>query len=118
MAHESSYSGSETGWDLVVDVDKIGILKDELSKASGKIEELVAEIYADIYSIGGNGNDEVAIWSGESYEAFKSKCDELKPALESLALIIRAYGEMISDELSPLADTLIDDVRRQLMMGE
>lgn len=120
MANDSRYSGNEgIEMNFIVDIEKLNTLKNELNTASYKIEEEVEEIYNLIYSLGGEGeNSADAPWQGDSYEAFKAKCDESKPALESLSLVIRAYSKMIEDQVFVQANDLVANVNSNLSLGE
>ncbi len=107
-------------YDFVIDVEKLTELKEQLSSAADKIEDEVAAIYAAIYNLGSgaDGGSTDGPWIGESYNAFRSKCDESKPALESLSLIIRAYSDMIGNQVLSDAETLATSVSEALSIGE
>ncbi len=52
-------------------------------------------------------------WDGQSYEAFREKCETYRPAMNSLISILEAYKDMI-DKVIVESDQLVSDIATQL----
>lgn len=63
----------------------------ELSRVAEETESVIEKIYGEINSLGD-------AWTGTSYEVFKAKCLEYKPALDALVYQLQAFSKMYSDD--------------------
>lgn len=75
----------------------------KLNQAADEIETKIGEIFSLI-----DGMNES--WSGESYDLFKAKCTEYRPALEGLVIMLEAFSKIFSDNILPAIETLKVDV--------
>lgn len=75
----------------------------KLTQAANDVEAKIGEIYSLI-----DGLNES--WSGESYDLFKAKCTEYKPALEGLVLMLEAFAKICSNDILPKIEDLKTDV--------
>ena len=94
------------GYGFVADDDKLNDLCSEFEKASAEIESYIVDIYKKIDDL----ND---VWSGDSYDAFKTRCDVFKKDLEELPDILDAFATEMGD-LALDTDTLITCIKSLL----
>lgn len=82
-------STSEGKYDFIIDIDELENVLETLNENCTKIEKIIDEIYTII-------KDELSdAWSGESYNTFKERCMQYKPALEGLVSVMKAYAKLI-----------------------
>lgn len=67
-------------------------LKEKINTAADNIESLIELIYGKIHGMSVDG-----IWSGESYEAFKSNIDGYKKNLDDLVVVLRGFVKLFDD---------------------
>lgn len=87
-------------YDFIIDIDQLNDLSKTLNDNCTKIEEIIDEIYTIIkYELSD-------AWSGESYNIFKERCMQYKPALEGLVSVMKAYASLIdpSDDILSISD--------------
>lgn len=89
MGRDSSYSGSETGWDFVVDATLLGEAKKKCTDVADEIAGYIEDIYTQIADLESD-------WSGDSYLEFSSSCDKYRDSLNQLVNLIDAYAELIN----------------------
>ena len=72
----------------------------QIKDGATKLEEEIESIYSKgIHDFGDS-------WQGDSYDEFMSRCDSYRPALDSLVISIRAYAEMLENQVSPKVEEL------------
>lgn len=74
-------------------------LKEKINTAADNIESLIELIYGKIHGMSVDG-----IWSGESYEAFKSNIDGYKKNLDDLVVVLRGFVKLFDDAKTEAED--------------
>lgn len=86
-------------YNFAVDSEQIEDIISKFGTWSSELEEMIGNIYTKLSEL----NDS---WSGESYDTFKAKCDEYKPALDALVLLLKAYSSLYSGNVTEAYSTL------------
>lgn len=94
--------------DLVVaNVDSIEELASQLRVAGNRFEKQIDDIYRIIKEL---HND----WQGLSYDEFSARCEEARPALDTLTIFVKAYSKLLDSSIKEAGETFIESAASAL----
>lgn len=79
----------------------------KLEEAADQIDEHAANIKKGIEGL----NED---WVGESYNNFKTQCDEFAPSMDALSNVLRAYAHIYKSNVASVSQELEDQVASAL----
>ncbi len=89
-------------YNFAIDSTQIEDLSEFLTNKADELESTFAKIFDEINAM------ELDAWAGASYNNFKAKCYEYKPAMETLVAVFRAYVSILKNEVTDASQTLSD----------
>ncbi len=100
MGGGSGYS--DDVYSFAVDASQIEDLCEFLTSKADDLQTAFDGIFSEIVAM------ESDAWSGTSYETFRTKCYEYKPAMDALVAIFRAYVSLYQKEVTD-AKQILDE---------
>lgn len=89
-------------YNFVIDSAQIEDLSEFLTNKADELESTFTKIFDEINAM------ELDAWAGASYNNFKAKCYEYKPAMETLVAVFRAYVSILKNEVTDASQALSD----------
>ncbi len=90
-------------YEFVADAEKMQDLHNDLVNTAKDITTFIEEIYSKV-------NDLNSVWSGDSYDAFKSRCESYRTNLEELPDVLNAFAADMGT-LSSNTSTMVVSMR-------
>lgn len=92
-------------YDFIMNIKERNELVGKLEKNRKEIEQIIEDIYIIIENL-------QEYWSGESYDIFKQKCLDYKPALNGLVTVLEAYEKLLNGvPMEDYADKIINCIK-------
>ncbi len=88
-------------YNFEVDSTKVEELATKMDEWANKLQEEFDTIYSLI-------GDLQNVWDGNSYQTFKVRCDEFRPAMDTIVTTYKAYGLLFKSNVID-ADTTLEE---------